>query len=139
MILESYRLDKEEPQIEIHRDTAPEMVETEENPYEDNNIYPTTDMIGRLNENSIESHDMANDFTQNTQGNTQPNTSRMAAGYSQRILSKLTNNNQSMRSFMTARTAPKNFKLDRSKLPKIDKKGVLAIVAKQEELKIIDL
>ena len=44
-----------------------------------------------------------------------------------------------MRSFMTARSAPKNFKLDRSKVPKINKKGVLAIVAKQEELKIIEL
>jgi hypothetical protein len=41
------------------------MVETEENPYEDNNIYPNADMIGRLNEHSIESHDMTNDFTQN--------------------------------------------------------------------------
>lgn len=63
MILESYRLDKEEPQIEVHKDTAPEMVETEENPYEDNNIYPAADLIGRLNENSIESHDMSNCYT----------------------------------------------------------------------------
>jgi hypothetical protein len=67
------------------------------------------------------------------------NSMRKLDGYSQKVLSKLTKDGKSTRTLLSVRSAPKKFKLDRTKESKIDRKSILEQIAKQEELDVIDL